>query len=63
MENIDAIDEANAYLEFFRSKMGAIDEAGMISLIMTYDRDPHRVESEFAASLAAIAKTTGISNR
>jgi ParB family chromosome partitioning protein len=62
-ENLDPIDEANAYLEFFRTKIGAIDAAGMISLIMTYDRDPNRVASEFAASLAAISKITGKSNR
>jgi len=58
-ENLDPIDEANAYLEFFRSQMGAMDAAGMINLIITYERAPERVESGFAASLAAIAKITG----
>jgi ParB family transcriptional regulator, chromosome partitioning protein len=62
-ENLDPIDEANAYLEFLRTKTGAIGPAGIISLIMTYDRDPERVEKAFAANFAAISKITGKSTR
>ena len=62
-ENLDPIDEANAYLEFMRTTTGAIDAAGLISLIMTYDMDPGRANPEFAANFAAIAKITGKSIR
>jgi ParB family chromosome partitioning protein len=58
-ENLDPIDEANAYLEFFRTKIGAIDAAGMINLIITYERDPGRVEKGFAETVSAILKITG----
>jgi ParB family transcriptional regulator, chromosome partitioning protein len=62
-ENLDPIDEANAYLEFFRTTVGAIDAAGIISLIITYERDPERAEKPFVESLCAIAKITGKTTR
>ena len=62
-EDLDPIDEAKAYQEFFRTTLGPTDAASIISLIMTLDRDPSRVENEFAASLAAISNITGKSNR
>jgi len=58
-ENLDPIDEANAYLEFFRTKIGAIDETGIINLIILYQREPGRVQSAFADNFAAISKITG----
>jgi hypothetical protein len=53
-ENLDPIYEAYAYLEFFRTKIGAIDAAGIISLIIACERDTGKVENEFAVSLTVI---------
>jgi ParB-like chromosome segregation protein Spo0J len=62
-ENLNPIDEANAYVEFLRTKIGAIDVDGIISLIITYERDPARVETDFAANFAAVTRLTGKSSR
>ena len=57
-ENLDPIDEATAYFEFLRTKIGAIDMEGIINSIMTYERDPGRVKNEFTANFAVITKIT-----
>ncbi|MDD5170039.1 MAG: ParB/RepB/Spo0J family partition protein [Syntrophales bacterium] len=62
-EDLDPIDEARAYLEFFRAKMGDIDANGVISRIVTYERDPKRLKNDFAANFAAISKMTGKATR
>ena len=62
-ENLDPIDEATAYFEFLRTKIGAIDMEGIINSIMTYERDPGRVKNEFTANFAVITKITGKSTR
>ena len=62
-ENLDPIDEANAYLEFFCAKVGATDVEQMISQIITYERDPERLKNDFAANFAAIISITGKSTK
>ena len=62
-ENLNPIDEANAYLDFLRTKIGAIDAAGIINLIMNYERDPERVDKAFAENFATISGVTGKSTR
>ena len=58
-EDLDPIDEAKAYQEFFRTTLGPTDAASIISLIISYERDPERVKNEFAVSLTAIVNITG----
>ena len=62
-ENLNPIDEARAYLNFFQTKVGPLDADGMMSNIVTYERDPARVDKAFAANFAAITKITGKSPR
>ena len=62
-EDLNPIDEANAYLEFLRTKIGAIDATGIINLITTYLRDPSRVEKAFGDNFDVISKITGKSTR
>jgi len=62
-ENLDPIDEAKAYVEFFRTKIGATDAAELISLIITFERDPGRVDKTFAENVSAIARITGKTTR
>jgi hypothetical protein len=62
-ENLDPIDEANAYLEFFCAKVGNTDVEEMISQIITYERDPARVKEGFTANFAVISKITGKSTK
>jgi ParB family transcriptional regulator, chromosome partitioning protein len=62
-EDLDPIDEAAAYLEFFRAKTGPTDVEVIINNIMNYERDPARVKEDFTANFAVIAKITGKSTR
>ena len=62
-ENLDPIDEAAAYLEFFRAKTGPTDVEIMISQIITYERDPGRLKNGFAENFSAITKITGKTTR
>jgi hypothetical protein len=55
-ENLNPIDEANAYFAFLRGSQTGMELDGIINTIMNYARDPERVKSEFTAQLAVIVK-------
>jgi ParB family chromosome partitioning protein len=58
-ENLNPIDEANAYFAFFRGSQTGVEPDGIINTIMNYSRDPERVKNEFTAQLAVIIKYSG----
>ena len=62
-QEIDPIDKANAILAFFRNRHGEMDMETVFSTLVTYDRDPERVENEFAATVAAIMNYAGMKTR
>ena len=62
-ENLDPIDEANAYLEFFRARIGACTATDIINMIMNYERDPERLKNDFTENFSVISKSTGKTNR
>ena len=62
-QEIDPIDKANAILDFFQNRHGEMDLETVFSTLVTYDRDPERVENEFAATVAAIMNYVGMKTR
>ena len=58
-EDLNPIDEANAYFAFLRGSQTGMEPDGIINTIMNYSRDPERVKSEFTAQLAVIVKYSG----
>ncbi len=58
-ENLNPIDEANAYFAFLRGSQSGLELDEIINTIMNYARDPERVKSEFTAQLAVIGKYSG----
>jgi len=58
-ENLNPIDEANAYFAFLGGSQTGMEPDGIINTIMNYARDPERVKSEFTAQLAVIVKCSG----
>ena len=60
---IDPIDKANAILAFFQNRHGEMDLETVFSTLVTYDRDPGRVENEFAETVAAIMNYAGMKTR
>jgi len=55
-EDLNPIDEANAYFAFFRGSQTGMELDGIINTIMNYARDPERVKSEFTTKFAVIVK-------
>ena len=53
-ENLDPIDEANAYLEFFRARIGACTATDIINMTMNYERDPERLKNDFTENFSVI---------
>jgi hypothetical protein len=53
-ENLNLIDEANAYFACLRGSQTGRELDGIINTIMNYARDPERVKSEFTAKFAVI---------
>jgi len=60
---IDPIDKANAILAFFQNRHGEMDLETVFSTLVTYDRDPGRVENEIAETVSAIIKYVGMTTR
>jgi len=64
-EEIDAIDKANGIVAFFQSRHGEQlpDLDSVYSVLMTYEIDPGRVESNVAETVSAIVKIIGVTPR
>jgi hypothetical protein len=62
-EDIDPIDKANGILAFFRSRHGNMDVDAVLNALVTYERDPGRVENDVAETVSAIVKLLGITTR
>lgn len=62
-QEIDPIDKANAILAFFQNRHGEMDLATVCSTLITYGRDPERVENGFAETVSAISKIAGTTPR
>jgi hypothetical protein len=58
-ENLNPIDEANAYFAFLGGSQTGMELDGIINTIMNYSRDPERVKSEFTAKFAVIGEYSG----
>jgi ParB family transcriptional regulator, chromosome partitioning protein len=62
-QEIDPIDKANGILEFFQSRHEGMELEAVFSTLVTCDRDPARVENEFAETVSAISKYVGMTTR
>jgi ParB family chromosome partitioning protein len=58
-ENLNPIDEANAYFAYLKGSQTGMELDGIINTIMNYARDPERVKSEFTAKFAVIGEYSG----
>lgn len=55
-EDLDPIDEANALFAYMKNRHPNMDLDAVMNLLISYNRDQNRVESEFATTVVAIAK-------
>jgi hypothetical protein len=58
-KDLNAIDEANAYLKYFQRKHPDTTLDGVINIVITFERNQNRVENEFAETVSAIVKLSG----
>lgn len=58
-EDLDPIDEALAYYRYFKIRMGDIDLNGLMNSLMTYERDPKRLQSNFTGIVPVLKKISG----
>ena len=58
-ENLNPIDEANAYFAFLRGSPTGMELDGIINTIMNYTRDPERVKNEFTTKFVVIGEYSG----
>jgi hypothetical protein len=52
---LDPIDKANAIYSFFRVRHDGMDQEAVMNNLISFNRDPERVEAGFAATVAAIS--------
>ena len=58
-ENLNPIDEAQGYFDFYRKRTGVPDISSMINDLMHYGRDKARLKKEDADTVSAIEKISG----
>ena len=62
-KDLDPIDQANACVAFFQAQQEEIELDEIIDLLITYERDPERLDRTFAEMISAIGSYTGKSYR
>lgn len=62
-QDLDPIDQANACVAFFQAQQEDITYDEIIDLLITFERDPARLDNTFAEIISAIVNYTGKSCR
>jgi ParB/RepB/Spo0J family partition protein len=62
-QELDPLDKANAIYSFFRVRHDGMDQEAVMNNLISFNRDPERVEAGFAATVAAISKYVGTKTR
>lgn len=60
---LDPLDKANAIYAFFRNRHEEMELEAVLTTLVTFDRDPGRVENAFAETVSAILKYVGMTTR
>jgi len=62
-QDLDPIDQANACVSFFQARQEGITLDEIVDLLITFERDPGRLDKTFAEIISAIGNYTGKSYR